>query len=65
MDSERRKNFACWLDAFKEEPYSGVLLKYSQAVLTPHCSTYTRKCRYEMEMQAVKNLLRDLGESDK
>lgn len=52
---------SCWLDSFTKEPYSGILMKYKQAILTPHCSTYTRKCRYEMETQAVSNLLRDLA----
>jgi len=28
--------------------------------LTPHISTYTQQCRLNMEMAAVKNLLRDL-----
>jgi D-3-phosphoglycerate dehydrogenase len=51
----------CWFDAFWQEPYTGPLTKYPQALLTPHVSTYTRQCRLEMESQAVRNLLRDLG----
>lgn len=51
----------CWFDAFWQEPYTGPLTKYPQALLTPHVSTYTRQCRLEMESQAVTNLLRDLG----
>lgn len=50
-----------WFDSFWEEPYTGRLCDYPQALLTPHSSTYTEQCRRDMEMQAVKNLLRDLG----
>lgn len=49
-----------WFDAFWHEPYTGPLLKYPQALLTPHTCTYTRRCRLEMESQAVRNILRDL-----
>jgi len=51
---------ACWLDVFSEEPYTGELCECENALLTPHLSTYTDKCRRDMELQAVKNLLRDL-----
>jgi D-3-phosphoglycerate dehydrogenase len=50
-----------WLDTFWQEPYKGPLLGYEQVLLTPHASTYTRRCRLMMETQAVENLLRDLG----
>lgn len=50
-----------WFDAFWQEPYSGPLLRYPQALVTPHASTYTRRCRLQMETEAVRNLLRDLG----
>lgn len=49
-----------WFDAFWQEPYTGALTRYKQALLTPHVATYTRQCRLEMESQAVSNLLRDL-----
>lgn len=49
-----------WGDALWEEPYNGILCECRNAVLTPHICTYTSFCRNEMEMQAVKNLLRDL-----
>ena len=52
---------SCWFDSFIIEPYSGILTKYKQAILTPHSATYTRKCRYDMETQAVSNLLHDLA----
>lgn len=50
-----------WFDAFWQEPYKGPLLQFKQVLLSPHASTYTRRCRLEMEVQAAQNLLRDLG----
>jgi D-3-phosphoglycerate dehydrogenase len=50
-----------WFDAFWEEPYTGRLCDYPQALLTPHASTYTEQCRLSMEMQAAENLIRDLA----
>jgi D-3-phosphoglycerate dehydrogenase len=50
-----------WFDAFWQEPYNGPLMRYPQALLTPHVATYTRQCRLAMESAAVRNLLRDLG----
>lgn len=50
-----------WFDAFWKEPYTGPLCNYPQMLLTPHTCTYTRRCRLEMETEAVDNLLRDLG----
>lgn len=58
---ESGKVAAGWCDAFEQEPYSGPLTKFDQMLLTPHAATYTRQCRLDMEMQAVANLLRDLG----
>ncbi|HCJ11724.1 MAG: hypothetical protein A2Y14_01380 [Verrucomicrobia bacterium GWF2_51_19] len=57
----RGKVAACWLDVFAKEPYDGPLTQCSNALLTPHISTYTKQCRDAMETQAVENLLRDLG----
>ena len=51
----------CWLDVYTEEPYKGKLCELENAVLTPHISTYSDKCRKDMEMQAVVNLLKDLN----
>lgn len=50
-----------WFDAFWQEPYNGPLLRYEQVLLTPHAGTYSRQCRLAMEVEAVENLLRDLG----
>jgi len=51
-----------WCDVFAQEPYSGALLRYPQVLLTPHVGTYTAQCRRDMELAAVRNLLRDLSE---
>lgn len=50
-----------WGDAFWQEPYTGILLSCPNAILTPHLSTYTTRCREEMETAAAQNLLEDLG----
>ena len=50
-----------WGDLFPQEPYEGKLLSCENAILTPHISTYNAQCREAMEMEAVKNLLEDLG----
>ena len=52
-----------WFDTFWEEPYTGRLCDYSNALLTPHACTYTEQCRLSMEMQAAENLVRDLRAS--
>lgn len=52
-----------WVDAFREEPYAGPLCDCPNALLTPHAATYTKQCRHDMEIAAVRNLLRDLGEA--
>jgi len=52
---------SAWFDAFWKEPYKGRLLQYPNVLLTPHIGTYTEQCRFSMEMEAVNNLLRDLG----
>lgn len=49
-----------WGDVFWSEPYNGKLLSCANAILTPHISTYTTKCREDMETAAVCNLLEDL-----
>lgn len=51
-----------WFDAFWREPYDGPLRQFPQVLLTPHSATYTRRCRLGMETEAVRNLLRDLGQ---
>ena len=50
-----------WGDALWQEPYEGRLRECPNAILTPHISTYTASCREKMEMDAARNLARDLG----
>ena len=50
-----------WGDALWQEPYSGKITTCKNALLTPHICTYTKECRESMEIQAVENLLGDLG----
>ena len=50
-----------WGDVFWQEPYEGRLLELDNAILTPHISTYNRRCRKSMETEAVLNLMGDLG----
>ena len=50
-----------YVDAFYAEPYSGPLTEFSQVILTPHVGSYTKECRTQMEMEAVDNLLLELG----
>jgi D-3-phosphoglycerate dehydrogenase len=54
---ESGKIAGAWIDTFREEPYSGPLIKYPQVVLTPHVGSYTLECRRSMEMESVDNLL--------
>lgn len=58
---QSKKIRAFWGDALWQEPYQGKLCQCENAILTPHICTYTTTCREAMEMQAVENLLRDLG----
>ena len=57
---ESGKVSSAWCDVFWQEPYQGPLLDFDQVLLTPHMSTYTRQCRFSMEVAAVENFLRDL-----
>lgn len=50
-----------WGDVFTKEPYDGPLTECENAILTPHISTYNTLCRLSMELEAVKNILRDLS----
>lgn len=58
---ESGKVRSAWLDVFREEPYDGILAEDSRVLLTPHISTYTDRCRHDMEMQAACNIIRDLS----
>lgn len=48
------------LDVFEQEPYTGPLKEVDNIVLTPHIGSYAKEARVEMEVQAVKNLIKGL-----
>ena len=50
---------AC-LDVFGQEPYTGLLARLDNTVLTPHIGSYALEARIAMELKAVDNLLRAL-----
>ena len=50
-----------WADVYNEEPYKGILIGCENALLTPHISTFSKQCRIQMEVEAVNNILCDLG----
>ena len=49
------------LDVFEEEPYQGPLLKLENIILTPHIGSYAKEARVNMELEAVKNLLKSFN----
>lgn len=51
------------LDVFKDEPYSGPLKELNNVILTPHIGSYAKEIRIQMEIEAVKNLIRGLNEA--
>lgn len=52
---------AAYLDCFEKEPYQGPLAQAKNAVLTAHIGSYAREARIRMEVEAVENLLANLG----
>jgi D-3-phosphoglycerate dehydrogenase len=48
------------VDVFTQEPYTGPLAKLDNVILTPHIGSYAVEARVEMEVQAVKNLIKGL-----
>lgn len=50
------------VDVFTEEPYKGALKELDNVILTPHIASYAIESRIEMEMDAVKNLIKTLSE---
>jgi len=50
------------LDVFKNEPYDGPLTKLQNVILTPHIGSYAKELRIQMEIEAVKNLIKGLNE---
>lgn len=50
------------LDVFSNEPYTGKLLDFSQVVVTPHVASNTTESRKQMEIEAINNLIDELGQ---
>lgn len=50
------------LDVFSEEPYQGKLRMLDNVLLTSHIGSYAKEARKKMEMEAARNLLKNLEE---
>ena len=50
------------LDVFSDEPYTGKLLDFPQVVVTPHVASNTTESRKQMEIEAINNLIDELGQ---
>lgn len=46
------------LDVFEKEPYDGPLTALENVILSPHQGSATKDCRENMEMEAVKEVIR-------
>ena len=54
---DEKRLAGAWLDSFCREPYDGPLCGYDNVLLTPHVGSYTAEGRFEMEMEAARNLI--------
>jgi len=50
------------IDVFVEEPYCGKMKELDNVILTPHIGSYAKEARINMELEAVKNLIKGLKE---
>ena len=51
------------IDTFEQEPYTGILLKAPNMILSPHAGSYARATRNRMELEAAQNLVTGLAQS--
>lgn len=59
LDNKKVKGAA--LDVFEEEPYQGPLINYPEhTILTPHVGSFAGTYRFDIEMEAMENLLEGL-----
>lgn len=58
--SKNENSFAA-CDVFESEPYNGPLAKLDNIVLTPHLGSYATEGKLNMEIDAVKNLIKALS----
>lgn len=52
------KIYSAALDVFNNEPYVGKLIELEDCVLTPHIGSYAKEARIQMEIEAVRNLIK-------
>jgi D-3-phosphoglycerate dehydrogenase len=58
---ESRKVGGAALDVFEEEPYHGPLINFpGQTILTPHIGSFAGTYRFDIEKEAMENLLKGL-----
>lgn len=56
---ENKKLGGVGLDVFEEEPYLGPLINYPEnTILTPHVASHAGTYRFDIEKEAMKNLLK-------
>jgi len=48
------------VDVFEQEPYQGPLKDLDNIILTPHIGSYAKESRIQMEIEAVRNLIKGL-----
>lgn len=51
---------AAAVDVFDNEPYTGPLCDLENIILTPHLGSYASEGKFQMEMDAVKNIIQEL-----
>lgn len=52
------------IDVFPQEPYNGKLCDLDNIILTPHIGSYAKEGKLQMEIDAVKNLIKTLKTSN-
>jgi D-3-phosphoglycerate dehydrogenase len=58
---ENKKLGGVALDVFEEEPYQGPLIQYPEnTILTPHVASFAGTYRFDIEKEAMDNLLKGL-----
>jgi len=50
------------VDVFEQEPYQGPLKDLDNVILTPHIGSYAKESRIQMEIEAVRNLIKGLSD---
>ena len=58
---DEEKLAAAALDVYDKEPYQGILRSHPKVLLTPHIGSYAKEARFQMECDAVTNLIAGLN----